>query len=1378
MIRLRSLVAVFFLFLFFDLCFAERGNFRFKHLTTEQGLSASTITCIKKDRHGYMWFGTYDGLNKFDGYEFQIYRNERNAARSISSSAILSIFEDRAGRLWIGTQTGLDLYDRATDSFTHFRAPSGITLTVVDIEETAEGDILFLATDQIFTVRLSDSTCVSYRPESLGNYLRNFSGLRRLFWDRAGLLWIIMEANGLIRFDPPTARIRHFMASQQQKHGLATDRIIDMVEDRAGGFWVATKDGLYFYDQKSDRFTPVPRFLKQHPGLSNDNCYCIFLDPDDNIWIGTSQGGLNLLPYARDGFQHIIQDPQDAFSLNNNSIQAIFVDDHKNLWVGTLKGVSFAQNEAKSFDTFRHEPNRPHTLSDNAATAFCLDSPSDPNKNVGTSENLWIATDGGGLNYFDRKNGRFTAYRFNPNDPYSLRSDAILAVHEDAHGEVWVGGFLAGLSILNKERRSFRHILHSRHGLVPIKNDDIRHIYQDRRGDIWVATNGDGVFQFIRGNPRHYKQYRSDLRDIEHSLRSNYCLVVFEDAEEMLWIGTYKGLSRFDRQRHVWRNYSNDGPDSSGLSNNWIYAICEDSQGRLWVGTAKGVNLFNRQTQTFTPLGRQDGLPGDIINGIVEDGQGCLWMSTNNGLAKLNPKDTSVVVYTEHDGLQGAEYIHGAYAKLATGEILFGGTNGFSLFHPEQVRTNVKFPLVTLTQIRILDQMVENGNTPKPFERIISETADLVLTHKQAQIFTLFYSALEFSSPEKIRYRYLLEGYHDNWIDASANRSVTFMKLNPGRYTFRVTASNSEGAWSEKSAAIRLQILSPWWRTWYAYLTYSLIITLMIWGYHRYSLKLMRLRMDLQTQKFEMEKAHELESLKSRFFTNISHEFRTPLTLILVPLVDLIKSGREREWPQMLAHFHLMKRSAERLLRLVNQVIDFNKIESGKLQINKKEIDMVQFTKDIVETFTPMAADKHITLEFGSNRVNCYALVDPDKIDMVIFNLLSNAFKFTPDYGEIAVTVKQSVDSEVEIGVRDTGPGVPAAHLDHIFDRFYHVDHPISQVRQGAGIGLSLSKELVELHNGEIVVESKEGKGACFFVRLPVGETPIHEHHAPAMAPSAEEIECEAGDNGSDGNARASEVPAILIVEDDADLRDYLRSELEGEYRILAATDGQKGLKLALDMLPDLILSDIMMFEMNGIELCKRVKTNPLTSHIPVLLLTARSSEVHQLEGFETGADDYIVKPFNLDILKTRIRNLLESRKRLRERFSREVRFMPKDVVINDLDEQFLARAISTVEAHLSDQNFGVQIFSQKMGLSRAQLFRKLKALTAETPLEFIQTIRLKRAAQLLAESQMNIAEICFEVGFNYPSHFARLFHAKFGFAPKEYRREHFQETK
>jgi len=1367
MIRRRLKLAILLCALLPRLGFAEQPSFRFKHFTTEQGLSASTVNCIAKDRRGYMWFGTYDGLNKFDGYEFQVYRNKRIDPRSISSNAILSLFEDRNERLWVGTQTGLDLYDRVTDTFARIRNQSGVTLTVVDIEENARGEILFLATDQVFTVRLSDSACVLYKPEALAPFLRGFSGLRRLFLDREGLLWISMDANGLIVFNPATNAIKHYTAATQREHGLTSDRVIDVVEDRAGDFWVATKDGLYLHDKGAAHFTKVENVLKQGSALSNDNCFTVFLDPDDNLWVGTSQGGLNLLPHDRTGIQHILHDPQDAFSLNNNSIQSLFVDDQKNLWVGTLKGISFAQNESKSFATFRHEPNRAHSLSDNAAAAFCETAQGD----------LWVATDGGGLNYFERRTGRFTAYRSNPSDPHTLRSDAILALYEDARGNLWVGGFLVGLTLFDKERQSFTEILHSKYGLHSIINDDVRHIYEGRNGDVWVATNGDGIFQFSQGDPAQPTQYLSNLQDIEHSLRTNYCLMIFEDSDNTLWVGTYKGLSRFDRKNNLWSNYTSDGPDSSGLSNNWIYAICEDRQNRLWIGTAKGLNLLARERRTFRSFGAQEGLPGEIINGIVEDGQGYLWISTNNGLAKFNPQDASAVVYTEHDGLQGAEYIHGSFAKLSTGELVFGGTNGFSMFMPEQIRTSVKFPVVTLTKMRILDQMVESGSTPAPFEHTISTTSELVLDHKQARIFMLFYSALEYSAPEKIRYRYLLEGYHDNWIDAGANRSATFMRLNPGEYTFRVTASNSEGAWSAKSAALRLRILPPWWSTWYAYLAYGVLVVLAFMGYHRYSMKLMRLKVDLQRQKFEMEKAHELESLKSRFFTNISHEFRTPLTLILVPLIDLIKTGRGKDWPQIAEQFHLMKRSAERLLRLVNQVIDFNKIESGKLQINKKEIDVVKFTKDIVETFTPLAADKHITLEFGSNCVHCYAFVDPDKIDVVIFNLLSNAFKFTPEHGEISVTVKQSVDSFLEIGVRDSGPGVPSEHVDHIFDRFYHVDHPIAQVRQGAGIGLSLSKELVELHHGEICMQNENGKGASFLVRLPVGETPIHDHHKRTPDASESQISPELeGENATAETLRA-DAPTLLIVEDDSDLREYLAGELEGSYRIVTAANGQRGLQLALELIPDLILSDIMMFEMDGIELCKRIKTNPLTSHIPVILLTARSSEAHQLEGLATGADDYLAKPFNLEILKTRIRNLLESRRLLRERFSREVRIMPKDVVITNLDEQFLERAIGIVEEHLSDQNFDVQTFSHHMGLSRAQLFRKLKALTSETPVEFIQTIRLKRAAQMLAESHMNVTEICFEVGFNYPSHFAKLFHAKFGFSPKEYRRE-YQESK
>lgn len=1324
------------------------------------------IICIAQDRAGYMWFGTYDGLNKFDGYEFQIYRNQSHAPRSLSGNAALALFEDSKERFWVGTQMGLDLYERATDSFVHFRDPNGVALTVVDIEESPRGEIIFLATDQIYSVRFADSTCVLYQPQTLAPFLRRFTGLRRLFWDREGLLWIIMEANGLAAFNPQTHAIKHYTVAASEKLGLASDRMIDIVEDRTGRLWIATKDGLYYFDKAAERFARAETILAQRRGLSNDNCFSLYHDADDNIWIGTSQGGLNFLPRDRTSFQHLLHDPQDSFSLNNNSIQTLFVDRQKNLWVGTLKGLNFAQNESKSFYTFRHEPNREHTLSDNAAAAFCETR----------DGNLWVATDGGGLNFFERSTAQFTRYRSAPSNSSSLRSDAILTVFEDSRGKLWVGGFLAGLSRFNPARKTFTHILHSKQGVLPLNYDDVRHVYEDRDGDIWVATNGDGVFRFRNGDPAQHEQFVTNLQDIEHALRTNYCLITFEDSARRLWVGTYKGLSCFEREKNSWRNYTSDGPDSSGLSNNWIYALCEDRERRLWVGTARGLNLLDEASGTFRGFGAREGLPGEIINGIVEDAQGYLWISTNNGLAKFNAAEAvanarasnTVAVYTEHDGLQGAEYIHGAAAKLTTGELVFGGTNGFSIFQPEQIRANVKFPTVALTKLRILDQPAERTRTPQPYEKNLSAATMLTLTYQQAQIFTLFFSALEYATPERIKYRYLLEGYHDNWIEVGSNRSATFMKLSPGDYAFRVTATNNEGAWSESGATLRLKILPPWWRSWYAYLAYAASLILLVWAYHRYSVKLLQLKMDLQAQKLETEKTHELEALKSRFFTNISHEFRTPLTLILVPLREMIKPGRMQDWPRLLEQFRLMQRSAERMLRLVNQVIDFNKIEAGKLDLNRKEIDAVQFTKDIVETFTPMAADKHITLEFGSNCVTCYAMVDPDKLDVVIFNLLSNAFKFTPEHGEISVNVKQLAGKFLEISVKDSGPGVPTEHVEHLFDRFYHVDHPIVQARQGAGIGLSLSKELTELHRGEIMVQNQTGKGACFIVRLPLEAAVIHDHHAEKALLADARSQKDVHDLALHED-RLSSTPTILIVEDDADLRDYLRLELSEEYHVFVAGDGQRGVQLALETLPDLILSDIMMFELDGLALCKQLKTHQLTSHIPVVLLTARNAEDQQLEGLETGADDYITKPFNLDILKTRLHNLLESRRALRERANREMRGKPPEP---SAEAEFLMRAVQIVEARLSDSKFDVQAFSHEMGMSRAQLFRKLKAATSERPLEFIQTIRLKRAAKLLEETPMNVAEICFEVGFNYPSHFAKLFHAKFGRSPKEYRKE------
>lgn len=1317
----------------------------------DDGLSSTTVTTICQDARGFMWFGTYDGLNKFDGFEFTIYRNEKLNPASVSGNAITRIFEDSRANLWIGTKNGLDMYDPSTDQFIHYKIRSDQKTYITDIIELPSGELIISSSDQLYKINLTDTLCTQFLNKELTEHRIALNTISKLCYDSKGILWIAERSNiGLVTCNLKTGAIKILSTSNQSENGLLSNFVHDILEDDHGNMWIGTNEGLNVYNRRSGKFVIYRHDPLDSLSLSDNICSNIFQDSKNNIWIGTSQGGLNLFNRHEKTFNHFQYDKFHESSLNHNSVQSIYEDKNGIFWVGTSNGIGLSHITPVNFLTYRNIPGNSNTLSHNFVTTFAEDNNGD----------LWIGTDGGGLNHFERSTGHFLR-DFPTTDltPYS-----ILALLRDSKNNLWVGSYADGVSVYNSQRESFVTFRHDPENPKSLSCDDVRCIFESSTGDIWIVTNGGGLNLLENFKEKSFKHFKFNPNDPINSIAHDYCLTMTEDSNGMLWIGSYNGLSMFNPKTATFRNFRDY--DGSGLSDSWIYSIHEDSERNLWVGTSNGLNLLNRENWTFTKFGTENGMRGEMIDGILEDNHGNLWLSTNNGLVKFDYRSMTINNYTTQDGLQSNEFIHGSYRLSKTGEMMFGGVNGFTIFHPDSIIERLDYSRIIISGLKLLNRQVIADSKEK---KHISETSEITLTHKQATLFSIEYTVFEYFFPEKIEYKYQLQNYHEDWIYAGRNRSATFTNLNAGTYMFRVVSTNGAGMWNKDGASIKIIILPPFWKTWQAYLIYIALFVLLINIYHRYSMKLVKLKTDLRSQLIEKEKAVELESLKSQFFTNISHEFRTPLTLILVPLKELISSGNKKDWPEIKENFHIMRRSAERLLRLVNQVIDFNKIEAGRLKLDKKEVDIVGFAKTIVETFTPLATDKHIILTFGSHLSNCYVLIDPDKLDMVIFNLLSNAFKFTPRGGEISVTVKKT-DGIVEIAVMDTGQGIPADHIKNIFDRFYQVEHPHSERRQGAGIGLSLSKELVELHNGDIHVRSIPGYGTTFTVQLPTGIAEIHSDimFEPQMPTS---MDTDTPLIPSDSKDKQDEHQTVLIVEDDRELRKYLKNELKSEYTVIEAFDGKHGLQLATKIMPDLILSDVMMCEMNGLEFTKVIKSNELTSHIPIILLTARSSEIHQLEGLDTGADDYVTKPFNLQSLKARIRNMLYARKQLRERFSREIRLEPKDIVINSVDEKFLQRAISIIEEHIAESEFNIEKLSKKLGLSRSQLFRKLKGLISETPNEFIQTIRLKRAAQYLAKSEMSITEICYEVGFNYPSHFTKLFQAKFGVPPKDFRK-------
>jgi signal transduction histidine kinase/DNA-binding response OmpR family regulator len=862
------------------------------------------------------------------------------------------------------------------------------------------------------------------------------------------------------------------------------------------------------------------------------------------------------------------------------------------------------------------------------------------------------------------------------------------------------------------------------------------------------------------------------------SIQSNYVAAITEDKKGNLWIGTASGIDVLDRGMGRFIHYGSE-QQNSGLSSNHILDIRQDSKGRIWVGTAGGLNLFDEEAKTFKVFTTDDGLPHNTVLTILEDDRGELWMSTSNGLSHLVVSNDSVGAenysfrdYGEADGLQGKQFNENAAYRTRSNELIFGGADGFNIFKPGQLGLNRSLPNIVFTDFLLLDKKIHaeesiDGTVILP--KSITESTEITLPPDK-NVFSIEFAALNFFHPENSKYKYRLEGFDDDWISAdSRSRKVTFTNLDPGDYVFHVKAANNDGFWNDTGASIKITVLPPFWKTRTALVLYFMAIILGLLVTRRLIQQREQLKFAIEQERQEAMRMHELDMMKIKFFTNVSHEFRTPLTLILTPLEKMLRQTKDDEQQ---SQFQLIQRNAKRLLNLVNQLLDFRKLEVQEIRLNSSEGDIIHFIKETVFSFSDLSEKKDVRLDFRSSITSLETIFDQDKLEKILFNLLSNAFKFTSEHGAISVDVDQYQTGEqnwLRIKVQDSGIGIPRDKQDRIFERFFQNDLPGSIVNQGSGIGLSITKEFVKVHGGTIAVESELGKGSCFIVTLPLSEVLGHVEKT-----SLENIE--PGETVLQEIALEENVPSIggdrpvlLLVEDNEDFRFYLKDNLKLDYRVLEAKNGKEGWTKTLENLPDLIVSDVMMPEMNGMELCRKIKSDQRVSHIPVILLTARAAEEQKLEGYHTGADDYITKPFNFEILVSRIHNLIYQRQKLHSAFPNKLAVQASELTITPLDEKFIQNAVRCVEENVSNADFSVEDLGRQLGISRAHMYKKIVSLTGKSPLEFIRTIRLQQAAQLLEKSQLTVAEIAYQVGFNNPKYFARYFKEAYNVLPSAY---------
>ncbi|MFB9058253.1 two-component regulator propeller domain-containing protein [Mariniflexile ostreae] len=1347
----------------------EFKSLKFKQLSLIEGLSQSSVLCILQDTKGFLWFGTRDGLNKYDGHDFKIYRHSSQSPQSISNSFIKSLFEDEEGTLWVGTINGLNKYIPEEDRFERFKLANneyGISNHEIWSIASAGNGHLWLGTNyglEKFNTQTGKTIRFIAEKESSNAILNN--QIRSLFLADNGDLWICNTEN-IDVYDAKNQNFKHYDYPQ----GASKERNINYVpvlyKDADNNFWLGYRNGLFLFNEECQVFEP---YKIQSTGITgiHEEVRSIHQDQRGDLWIGTYVG-LYILNSEKKTISHYLHDENEPNSLSQNSIYKIFEDTKGDIWLGTYAGgVNYYD---RSFDLFKHfsAGSNPSKLNYKVVSSIVEDS----------NQNLWIGTEGGGINFLNTSTGQFTYYTHNKNNPKSLSTNNVKAMIQTREGNFWIGTHDGGLQFFNPKKKPFEFISYNN---IPgdstsLSNNRVIALFEDYENNIWIGTSGGGV-NVMDVSSKTITRISDPLNTVG-SLVYN---ISKTSDKNILILGGDKGLAKINIKTKKITSIRYKEKQEV-YSPNAILCVYEDAQQNLWVATeGDGLYHYDATNKKSIRYGMTEGLPNEVIYSILPTSSKVFWLSTNRGLSRFDLNTGQFKNFDVSDGLIGDEYNYGAYLKLKNGKLMFGGTSGIDYFDPEGIVENEFIPPVSVTSISVNN---------KPFLPKDSDNKKIILKHNQ-NVFSFNFVALSYSQPNQNQYAYKLEGFDPDWNYIGNNKSATYTNLDAGDYLFRVKASNNDGLWNEAGASVEVIIKPAPWQTWWAYLIYSLMVIGVLWFIRKQTLIRIHEKNELKQERLEKERIEEINQMKLKLFTNISHDFRTPLTLIIGPLERMLSKNIGNDFVQK--QHEIMHRNASVLLQLINQLLDFRKSESGKLHLNASKSNIVPFIENIKLSFEELARVREITYTFDSSDTDIQVWFDKINLKKIVFNLLSNAFKFTSDGEKISITVstvskKRKILNTTEylkLVIKDSGKGIPEKNRKAIFERYYQLGEDENQ-RVGTGIGLALCKNLVKLHHGSIKVKSKEGEGASFTVLLPLGKQ--HLKDSEMVSESAEMNQDNSFylknpdvlmHNPLTDEPEESEVelnkskPTLLLVEDNAEVRRFIKEIFEEKNNILEAENGEIALEIAKNKDIDLIISDVMMPIMDGVTLCDKIKSNIITSHIPVILLTAKTSEDAQKQGYALGADVYITKPFDAHILEMRVRNLLKFRKSLINKFRKDIILQPKELTVTSADEVFLQKAISLVEDNLSNSEFGVNEFINEMGTSRSVLYRKLKALTDQSLTEFIRTIKLKRAGQLIAQSQLNISEIAFDLGFNDLKHFRKSFQKLFNELPSEYRQNH-----
>ncbi|MFI1771191.1 two-component regulator propeller domain-containing protein [Thalassobellus citreus] len=1382
MMRIIYSFIIFFYLFSLNIC-AQHNYQEYRFVNIKDGISKAGVSTINQDHHGFIWLGTNgSGLYRFDGIDYDYYKHVLNDSTSISNNLVYCSFIDKTNKLWIGTEDGLNLYDRENDQFkripilkSHKKNKTNISIRSLTTDNDGN---LFIGTVRrgLFKLKLKNLEI-----EKIPNYTANKIPLavHALKTDKNGRVFAGTN-QGLKEYDNKTNTLKTVLFNGKNGYISIKEPLQTLLIDNNNTLWAGSvSNGLFNIKMNTNSFYELNNF-----SFSNNRFLSMTQLPDGSIMCGTENDGLFHIKNNGIVLKNYLSNKSNQKSILSNSIWSLFVDKNERIWLGYYnKGVAIYDKLYDKFKNLESTPNNPNSLHIGSVTGIVQ----------GHLGKIWISMDGGGIDVYDKSTNKITHINQFDNSTYSgINNDYFETLFIDSKQNIWAGSWNHGLFFLKKGTKKFINYSMASTG-GQLKSNTIFSIAEDSDGIIWIGSFYKGLHSFDP-NKNKFTYYDTEPF-IKNSLNNADFRKVLVDSRDNLWLGTEIGLfkinkenpdniiitSMTDKMSEEYKNYT---------SANYILSLFQGKDSNtLWIGTrGAGLCKYNYTTDTFTWYNKFNNLAEENVSGIINDLDGNIWVSGNSGISKLNIKDNTFTNFTNNDGLLSNDFNINAAFRDDKGILYFGNFQGVDYFKPSDIKTNTSLTSLYLKEFKIFNKKTHPSQKDSPLKKVISETDSISLTSKQS-VFTIEYSGINYTRPEKNEYAYYLEGYEKDYNYVGDLRSATYTNLDPGNYTFKLKASNNDGIWNEEPLSLQITILPPWWKTNWAIITYIFLFLLGLLILNKMTQNRIKEKELINNERNKRLQEKALNEKKFQFFTNISHEFRTPLTLIKNPLEDIIRDTSLNLPNRIKQKHNIIHKNTDRLYRLINELLDFRKLELDKVRIKAGKLNLVSLTKDVVSHFKEEAFSRNIHLSIDTDVTELFVWGDESMLEKIIFNLLSNAIKLTPDGGIIGVDLISKeeliklplVDTEnktkvIELAISDTGPGLKEDQVKRIFERFYQVDNLNKTYYGGTGIGLEVVQNFVQLHKGKVEVKSKLGKGTTFRILLPIGKSHFNENELASnsfgVSNKKEPFIRTNVNTGSENNTPISESDmnedyTLLIVEDNVELRNYLKEEFKNTYKVLTANNGKEGIEAAKKILPDIIITDVVMSEMDGFNFCKKIKNDLRTSHIPLLMLTAKTQIDDRMEGIEHGADAYMVKPFDIRLLKLRLSQLITSRQLIFNKYFSLISDV-ENIKTTSLDKEFINKVLNYIDKNIGNPDLSVESMASEMNLSRSQFYRKIKALTNQTANEFLRNIRLQKAKQIIEKGNTNISDVCYKIGFSSPSYFTKCFKSYFGHLPTE----------